>query len=95
MIDRDEVSRRLDTIAERFQSIILTKLKENAIKQEVEKLKEVVKEVITLTARLRHEFSEATNTTATSGQAFRSYVELVKKDYAAQLQAAEIELRQL
>ena len=94
-IDRDEVGRRLDVIAERFQVILATRLKDNAVKQEVEKLKDDVKETLVLTVRLRDHYAELTSSTSSnpSGQAFRSYLDLVKKDYNTQLQAAETEIR--
>lgn len=94
-IDRNEVGRRLDTIADRFQVILATRLKDNAVKQEVEKLKDSVKETLILSVRLRDHYTELLSSTSSnpSGQAFRSYLEIVKKDYNTQLQAAETEIR--
>lgn len=95
-IDRQEVGRRLDIIAERFQAILATRLKENAVKQEVEKLKETVKEVLVLTLRMRNEFSDLSSSStggAAVGQVFRSYLDNVKRDYGTQMQSTETEIR--
>lgn len=94
-IDRNEVGRRLDIIGERFQAILATKLKDNAVKQEVEKLKETVKETIILTVRLRDRYTDLLSSTSSNpiGQSFRSYLGIVKKDFNTQLQAAETEIR--
>ena len=95
-IDRQEVGRRLDIIAERFQAILATRLKENAVKQEVEKLKETVKEVIILTLCLRNEFSDlspSSTGSAAVGQVFRSYLDNAKRDYGTQMQSVETEIR--
>ena len=94
-IDHSEVGRHLDVIGERFQAILATKLKDNAVKQEVEKLKETVKETIVLTVRLRDQYAELLAPTSSNpvGQAFRSYLDIAKRDFNIQLQAAETEIR--
>ena len=94
-LDTDETARHLDALAEPFQAITSTKLKDNAVKQEMEKLQEAVKDVLTLTVRLRNQFPEASMATVSNlqGQAWRGYLEYVKKDYASQLQNVESEVK--
>ena len=89
-IDPDETARRLDALAEPFQKIASTKPKENAVKQEVEKLQEAVKDTFVLTVRLRSQFPEAS---VPSAQAWKSYLDYVKKDCPSQLQSAEAEIK--
>jgi len=52
VLDPDETSRRLDAIADYFRTIISLKLKDNAVKQEVEKQEEAVKSVLRVTLLL-------------------------------------------
>jgi cullin-associated NEDD8-dissociated protein 1 len=52
VIDPDETTRRLDTIAECYRKILSTKLKEGAVKQEVEKQDEANKSVLRVTLLL-------------------------------------------
>ena len=94
-IDRDETGRRLDAASEGFQGIVVTKLKENAVKQEVERMKEAVNEVLYLTIRLRNEFPEASVNAGNNiqGQAWRAYLEFLRKDFQTQLASAESELK--
>ena len=94
-LDPDETARRLDALAEPFQKITSTKPKENAVKQEVEKLQEAVKDALMLTVRLRSQFPESVVASSGNppGQAWKSYVEYVKKEYSSQLQTAEIDAK--
>lgn len=52
IIDPDETTRRLDTIAECYRKILSTKLKEGSVKQEVEKQEEANKSVLRITLLL-------------------------------------------
>lgn len=94
-LDPDETARHLDTLAGPFQEITSTKLKENAVKQEVEKLQEAVKDVLIVTVRLQSRFPQVSIPTAGNpqGQAWRAYIEYLKKDFASQLQNAEAEVK--
>jgi cullin-associated NEDD8-dissociated protein 1 len=94
-LDRDETGRRLDAIAERFQAILSTKLKENSVKQEVEKHKEAVKEVLRVTIRLRDHFPENSGFAGSNmqGQAWKAYLEYIKKDFSNELTGAETQIK--
>ncbi|KAK3901428.1 armadillo-type protein [Staphylotrichum tortipilum] len=64
-LDADETIRRLDSIAEGFRKTLSHKLKENAVKQEIEKQDEANKAVLRLTLLLGDKLNKAAlNTTA-------------------------------
>ena len=91
VIDPDETARRLDSFAGAFQSITSIKLKDNAVKQEMEKLEEAIKDVLILSVRLRNRFPEATasSTGNLQGQTWKAYLDSLKKEFPAKLQSAE------
>ena len=95
VIDPDETSRRLDSFAGAFQSITSTKLKDNAVKQEMEKLEEEVKDVLVLSVRLRNRFPESTATASANlqGQAWKAYLDFLKKEMPAKLSSAEADVK--
>jgi cullin-associated NEDD8-dissociated protein 1 len=97
-LDADETTRRLDSIAEGFRKTLSHKLKENAVKQEIEKQDEANKAVLRLTLLLGDKLNKAAlNTTggvaagpaaggaAGSSQVWTSYWEWVNRDFASQL----------
>ncbi|SPO06887.1 related to TBP (TATA-binding protein) -interacting protein TIP120 [Cephalotrichum gorgonifer] len=53
VIDREETLRRLDSIAEAYRAVLSTKLKDTAVKQEVEKHAESTKSVLRVTVLLQ------------------------------------------
>ncbi|KAI0411620.1 TATA-binding protein interacting [Xylaria grammica] len=96
VIDPDETTRRLDTIAQCYRKTLSTKLKDNAVKQEHEKQEEANKSVLRVSLLL----AEKTKTTLpgpnnTSGAAaaqiqsqspvWQQYWEWVNKDFDRQL----------
>jgi cullin-associated NEDD8-dissociated protein 1 len=90
ILDRDECSHRLDFIAAAFQTGLSTKLKENAVKQEVEKLAECNNDILRTTVRLHNAFQKV----ETSGHAqWNSYWEWVVKDFKNGVHNAEEEVR--
>ena len=88
-IDPDETSRRLDSIAEAFRKTLSHKLKDTAVKQEIEKQDEANKAVLRVTLLLGEKLkgSLGTGTVASSGtnQVWYSYWAWVNKDFADQL----------
>jgi cullin-associated NEDD8-dissociated protein 1 len=88
-IDPDETSRRLDSMAEAFRKTLSTKLKDTAVKQEIEKQDEANKAVLRLTLQLgeRLKSSSATSTSSGSNQVWVRYWEWVNKDFATQLKS--------
>jgi cullin-associated NEDD8-dissociated protein 1 len=90
VLDPDETSRRLDSIADCFRTILSTKLKDNAVKQEVEKQEEAVKSTLRVTL-LIHSAIPAANAVigsqAGQHQTWRTYWEWISRDFDAQLKA--------
>ena len=93
-IDPEETVRRLDAIAEKFQATLSAKLKDNAVKQEVEKVQEASKDTLRTTVRLQNKFpGNPAPSSSIQGQGWRNYLEWVNKDFSVQLQLAEQEVR--
>jgi cullin-associated NEDD8-dissociated protein 1 len=87
-LDPDETARRLDAIADCFRTILSMKLKDNAVKQEVEKQAEAGRGVLRVTMLLHaHIPAASSGVGANSGQhqTWRTYWEWVEKDFEAQL----------
>ena len=94
ILDPEETIRRLDVIAERFQATLSARLKENAVKQELEKAQEAKMDVIRVTARLHLTLQSAPSTAVhTPAPVWRSYWEFVAKEYKSPLASAEISLK--
>lgn len=85
VIDPDETTRRLDSIATAFRTTLSTKLKDTAVKQELEKQDEANKAALRVTLLLGEKLKSALNTG--SGQVWTAYWEWVNKDFAPQLKA--------
>lgn len=83
-IDPDETARRLDAIAEAFRATLSTKLKESAVKQEIEKQEEANKSVLRVTLLLGEKLKSALNTTGSgahgANQVWTNYWDWVHKD---------------
>ena len=94
-IDPDETSRRLDSIAEAFRKTLSHKLKDTAVKQEIEKQDEANKAVLRVTLLLGEKLkgSLGTGTVASSctNQVWYSYWAGVNKDFADQLKILRAE----
>ncbi|KAI0099586.1 TIP120-domain-containing protein [Hypoxylon sp. NC0597] len=109
VIDPEETTRRLDTIAECYRKILSTKLRDGAVKQEVEKQEEAIKSVLRVTLLL----VEKTKTTLPGANAgagglgqgqvqqsvqnpvWQQYWEWVNKDFERQLKALRDENKEL
>lgn len=94
VLDPDETSRRLDAIADCFRTILSLKLKDNAVKQEIEKQEEAVKSVLRVTLMLHGAIpsaSAAMGTQAGVHQTWRTYWEWVDKDFEGQLRSLKEE----
>jgi cullin-associated NEDD8-dissociated protein 1 len=90
VLDSDETERRLDTISDCFRTILSTKLKDNAVKQEIEKQDEAAKGVLRVTLLLHNAIPGASSTMGTAAgqhQAWRTYWEWVEKDFEPQLRS--------
>lgn len=90
VLDADETARRLDSIADCFRSILSTKLKENAVRQEIEKQDEAARSVLRVSLLLHSAIPAASSGLAAHGsqhQNWRTYWEWVEKDFEHQLRA--------
>ena len=94
ILDADETSRRLDSIAEAFKRVLSFKPKENAVKQELEKLDEARYNVLKASVALHTAFPNATSPTS-AGQApiWSQYWDWIWKENRAQLLMLEADLK--
>ncbi|KAI6784922.1 cullin-associated NEDD8-dissociated protein 1 [Emericellopsis cladophorae] len=101
VIDPEETARRLDSIAEAYRAVLSVKLKENAVKQDIEKQEEANKSVLRVTLLLGDKMKALTGNagaaTSNAGAAgtWLAYWEWVNKDYEKQLRALREEKREL
>lgn len=104
VIDPDETARRLDSIAEAYRAVLSVKLKENAVKQEIEKQEEANKSVLRVTLLLGDRMKALTGSAgvasvgggAEAGAAtWQAYWEWVNKDFDKQLRGLREETRDL
>ncbi|KAJ0292862.1 hypothetical protein CBS470a_002434 [Colletotrichum nupharicola] len=104
VLDPDETARRLDTIAEAYRAILSTKLKDGAVKQDVEKQEEANKSVLRVTLLLgdRHKNNKAgsgnavANANAGGGsQVWNAYWEWVNKEFQASLRSLREESKEV
>jgi cullin-associated NEDD8-dissociated protein 1 len=94
VLDPEEAVRRLDPIAERFRILLASKPKDNAVKQEVEKVAEATKGVLKVTVHLHNAFPAASDPgTGLQGQVWRAYWDWVGKEFRTQLQAMQLEVK--
>ncbi|KAK5380373.1 hypothetical protein LTR20_007188 [Exophiala xenobiotica] len=82
VIDPDEARRRLSALAEKFRVVLSAKIKENAVKQEIEKVNEANAAVIRTTMELDRKFPSASTDASGDSVAWKGYVEYVKKEFA-------------
>ncbi|KKY13597.1 putative cullin binding protein [Diplodia seriata] len=93
----DETKQRLTTISEHFKAVISTKAKENAVKQEIEKIEKSAKGVIKVSIDINKSLNvgsvEGGSVEDPNHKAWQSYWEWVKKEHAAPLKTVEEESR--
>lgn len=97
VLDPEETSRRLDAIADCFRSILSTKLKDNAVKQEIEKQDEAIKSVLRVTLLLHSAIPSASSGIGAQGshhQTWRTYWEWVEKDFDIQMKSIREESKE-
>ena len=94
VMDTDETSRRLDAIAECLRAILSTKLKDNAVKQEIEKQEEAIKGALRISLQLNNAIPGASSGLVAQGsqhQIWRTYWEWIEKDFQESIRAARSE----
>ncbi|KAH6680310.1 armadillo-type protein [Halenospora varia] len=88
VLDPEETARRLDAISTCFRTILSTKLKDNAVKQEIEKQEEASKSVLRVTLILNNALPAASTGMGAQGsfhQQWKGYWEWVERDFESQL----------
>lgn len=97
ILDPAETARRLDAIADKFRPVLHVKLKENAVKQEIEKQDEAIKGVLRVTVLLHNAIPSASDSMGSASgqhQVWRAYWEWVEKDFDTQLRSLRDENRE-
>ncbi|KAF2825774.1 TIP120-domain-containing protein [Ophiobolus disseminans] len=98
VIAPDQVHSRLESIAENFRTVLLVKAKENAVKQEIEKIQEGAKGVLKVSVLLNKQMG--TETAAGTAQedpqlrVWSQYWDWVSKDHAVALSAVTNEMKE-
>lgn len=82
-LDPDETRRRLSPLANKFHIVLGVKLKENAVKQEIEKVNEANAAVIRTSLELDKHFPTAATDGSGEMVAWKGHIETVRKDFAA------------
>ena len=101
VLDLDETTRRLNAIAEAYRSVLSVKLKDNAVKQDVEKQEEANKSILRVTLLLGEKMKAITGNagaaTSNTGAAsvWTSYWDWVNKDFDKQLKGLRDENNKL
>jgi cullin-associated NEDD8-dissociated protein 1 len=90
-LDPDETRRRLSALADKFKIVLSQKVKENAVKQEIEKLNEANAGVIRTTMELDKSFPSAATDGSGEMVTWKGYLEWVKKDFAALVRSIQDE----
>ncbi|RDA93010.1 hypothetical protein CP533_0713 [Ophiocordyceps camponoti-saundersi (nom. inval.)] len=89
-LDPDETMRRLEAIADAYRSVLSLKLKDNAVKQEVEKQDEANKSVLRVSLLLGDRLKAAA-----SSNSWATYWEWVNKEFEKQLRGLRDETKEL
>lgn len=87
----EETVRRLDNIGEAFKTVLAFKPKDNAVKQELEKLGEHNKAVVKVSLQINKAFPAETQSDA--ARQWRDFWEWTRKEHPAIVRAAEEEVK--
>ena len=83
-LDAEETKRRLPALAEQFKKVLEQKPKENAVKQEIEKINEANAAVVRASLDLAKKFPSANATGSDSDlTAWKTYMEFMQREHAA------------
>jgi cullin-associated NEDD8-dissociated protein 1 len=94
VIAPEQTHSRLHSIAENFRAVLMTKPKENAVKQELEKLQEVSKGILKVSIQLNRKLgSESGAHEDLQIRAWNQYWEWVSKEYVTMLKHVEDEMK--
>lgn len=82
VIDPDETWRRLGALSEKFKIVLSQKVKENAVKQEIEKLAEANAAVIRTSLELDKKFQLAGRESSGEMVSWKGYMDWMKKEFS-------------
>ena len=100
--DPEETGRWLDDVAERFRTILNTKLKDTAVRTEVEKLEDTKRSVVKTSLQLSRRAGAGTSTDGSNGvqvgqgglgAKWQGFMEEVRKEYPQVVKDEEKEMR--
>lgn len=91
VIDPDETYRRLGALAEKFKIVLGQKAKENAVKQEIEKLSEANAAVVRTSLELEKRFSMVGAETSGDIVAWKGYLDWMKKEFSVLIRTIQDE----
>lgn len=96
VLDPEETARRLDAMVGCFRTTLSIKLKDNAVKQELEKQEEAVRSTLRISLLLHNTIPGAAAASASGSQhqVWRAYWEWVEKDFEAQLRILKDETKE-
>lgn len=83
----EETQRYLDALSERYGNVLCFKLKDNAVKQDVEKAQEASNGVLKITRELSKAFPNAE--ASADNHKWKAYMEYVRKTFASQLKSLD------
>lgn len=93
-LDFEETVRRLDTIGEKFREVLSTRLKDNAVKQEIEKQQDTNKSILRVTITLDEKTKTAVVANSTSpGNKWTQYMDWVVSTFSEQVNSIKDENR--
>jgi len=88
VLEPAESARRMDSLAQQFRAVLVFKAKDNAVKQELEKLAEQNRTVVKVSVA----FSKALG--ADESRSWKDYFEWTKKEFTSLVRSAEEELKE-
>lgn len=97
VIAPDQVHSRLESIAENLRTVLMIKAKENAVKQEIEKIQEGAKGVLKVSVLLNKQMGSEAAVTAQDDPQLRvwsQYWEWISKEHAATLKTLSDEMKE-
>ncbi|KAH7083769.1 armadillo-type protein [Paraphoma chrysanthemicola] len=98
VIAPDQVHSRLESIAENFRTVLMIKAKDNAVKQEVEKIQEGAKGVLKTSLQLNKQMGTEAAAASTQDdpqlRAWSQYWEWISKDHVTALKAISDDMKE-
>ncbi|KAF2762815.1 cullin-associated NEDD8-dissociated protein-like protein [Pseudovirgaria hyperparasitica] len=94
VVTPDETSSRLQPISEKFRAVLSVKPKDNAVKQELEKMQESSKGVLKVSVQLNKTFAADLGSENPNSRAWQEYFGWASKEHGTLLKIAEDEMKE-